>query len=55
MGQTRYWCPTCGCVRSFSSGPLTDCRHNVVADSTGSPPPRAFELLPSWHPLAGAA
>lgn len=48
----RYWCPACGCVRSFSSGPLVDCRHNV-ADSTT--PPRAFEPLLSWHPLAQGA
>jgi hypothetical protein len=43
-----YWCPSCGCVREFYSAPLVDCRHNVPDADT---PPRAFELLPSWHPL----
>jgi hypothetical protein len=51
VGQRRWWCPSCGCVREFWGKPLVDCRHNVP-DSAHAP--REFVPLPAWHPLAGA-
>lgn len=47
--KKRFWCPSCGCVRDFWQTPLVDCRHNVPDSAV---PPRAFELIPSVHPLS---
>lgn len=47
--KKRFWCPSCGCVRDFWQAPLVDCRHNVPHSAV---PPRAFELIPSVHPLS---